>query len=637
MQLKNTGPSAPRSGHAGSHANRPLAPAAILDALPVPGSDEVLVCPLGGVDEIGMNWTLYGHAGSWILVDAGSSFPPRDVEGVEAVFPDPRVLRSLKGRLAALVVTHFHEDHVGAIHRLWPDVVDCPIHATPFAKAMLAEKFRMSNQGGKPTYKVFEPGSAFNVGPFSIQTLDVGHSTPESVALSIRTRAGNILHTGDWKLDPAPGIGRPTDLSRFRALGDRGVDLMLCDSTNADRERPASSEAWVRTAFEQAFAEASGMVVVASFGSNVARMASVAYAAAATGRRVALAGSSLKRSYKAASKLGMLAGVPDLLIDARRLEAYDRRQCVLLCTGTQGEERAALTKLSERHPDLPKVKAGDTVIHSARAIPGNEDYLYPVLSRLEAMGARVITADTWRGDTPIHVSGHPSRPELRAMYDAVRPKAAIPVHGTAHHLEAHAELAASIGVDRVEIPSDGSLLRLGRDGLTRLGRLRPRFVAVLGDREGTIVPWDAVRGEAALDAPLWPAQRQPERPGGSRSRVEVARPQAARVEVARNPRGDRDRRDPRRHPAPSFVPTPVAAVPARRTAPPLAAAPPMKAPPRRAPPPRVPVPAASTAVRANVPTDGMMLPASLLRPVPPARPPRRETVVEVEEAFSPSM
>ncbi len=558
MTDHRNGPPAPR-------AARPASPPTAkgeraLGGLPVPGTDGILVCPLGGVDEIGMNWTLYGFAGKWVLVDAGSSFAPRDVQkvqGVEAIIPDPRILRTLGKSLVGLIVTHFHEDHVGAIHRLWPSLVNCPIHLTPFAHAMLSNRLRERGTLGRTNFRIFKPGDAMQVGPFAVRSLPVGHSTPESVALALRCTGGLVLHTGDWKLDPRPGIGLPTDLARFREVARQGVDLMLCDSTNSDRERPASSEATVQAAFAKVFAEAKGMVVVCSFGSNVARMASVAHAAAATRRRVAIAGSSLRRAHEAADGLGMLKGVPRFLDRPRRLDEVDRRQQVLMCTGTQGEENAALNKLSLGHPSLPRIRPGDVIVHSARCIPGNEDHLYPVLSRLEAMGARIVTPDNWTGPDPVHVTGHPSRPELRTMYEVVLPRCAIPVHGTAHHLETHAELARASGVERVEVPRNGTVFKLREGALHRLGRLEQRLVAVLGDERGTMVRWDPQAREAMLGevvhepAHVIPPRRGPQRapqdargpreaprrPERDERRGRQSRPQSEAHEPAPSPRG----------------------------------------------------------------------------------------------------
>ncbi len=462
-----------------------------LSGLPDPKPGTVVVCTLGGVADIGMNLTLYGTQGGWVLVDAGTTFPPRDTVGVEAVMPDPRFLTALGAKLKGLVVSHYHEDHVGAITRYWPAFAKCPIFAPPFAHRMLTGKFQDKGLRGAVKIKTFEPGTTLNVGPFRIRTVRVAHSTPDCVAFGLETREHRILQTNDWKIDENPGIGSRTDLGAFKGLGRQGVDLMLCDSTNADREAPPSSEASVRRALETVMRETRGMVFVCSFGSNVARMASVAQAAKAARRKVALAGRALRDAAAVAEALGLMKGVPRFLEDASKFGGTQRNGCALMCTGTQGEENASLAKLAGgRDPRLPKVQAGDTVVMSARAIPGNEEYILAVTDKLRALGARIVTSDDRFGDDTVHVTGHPVRADLRIMYDAVKPRFAIPVHGSPTHLAAHASLAVELGVEAVVTPVNGGVYELSDAGLACLGRVPNRLVAVMGDGAGTMVPWD---------------------------------------------------------------------------------------------------------------------------------------------------
>ena len=471
-----------------------------LSAIPRPNPGAILVATIGGVADIGMNWTLYGADDQFILVDAGTSFAPREVAGVEAVMPDPRVFSLLGRRLRGLVVSHFHEDHVGAIHRYWPRYADCPIYAPPFAAAMLSGRFQEMGTRGDVTIKTITPGAELDIGPFHLRTVKVAHSTPHCLAFAIEHGGKRIIHTGDWKIDPEPGIGSTTDMDAFAALGRDGVDLMLCDSTNADRERPQTTEASVRQAMTKVFQRAKGMVFVSSFGSNVARMASVAHAAKAAQRKVALAGRSLRNAAEVAEKLGLTRGVPAFLPDATKFNGTQRRGCVLICTGTQGEENAALAKLAAKtvvDPRLPQVKPGDVVVHSARAIPGNEDYIDAVLDGLRAKGAKIITARDLIDGAPVHVTGHPCRTDLRAMYAAVQPRLAMPVHGTPMHLSAHADLARDLGVDAVT-PCDGAIYELTDAGLSTIGRLTLGRVALLGDGAATLVPWSDAERQPVL-------------------------------------------------------------------------------------------------------------------------------------------
>lgn len=479
-------------------------PLAALDAIPSVSPDTLLVSTLGGVANIGMNWTLYGNGDAFILVDAGTTFAPRTTVGVEAVLPDPKIFQLLGNRLKGLVVTHFHEDHVGAIHRFWPRFAKCPIYAPPFAARMLTGRFQEAGTKAKVRLKTFTPGADLSIGPFKIRTVRVAHSTPDCVGLCIETKQARVVHTGDWKFDPEPGIGSRTDFGTFAALGAKGVDLMLCDSTNANRDVPQSSEASVRRAMTAVFKRAKGMVFVSSFGSNVARMASVAFAAKAARRKVALAGRSLRNAAEAAEALGLTKGVPPFLKDATKFNGTERRGCVLMCTGTQGEENAALSKLAfadGRDTKLPRVMKGDVVVHSARIIPGNEDYVNAVLDRLEDLGAEIVTADNLIEGDPVHVTGHPCRADLRMMYQAVRPKIAMPIHGTPVHLDAHAELALSLGVSGALTPIDGGVYQLSSEGLACLGRLTLGRVAVMGDGAETIVPWDDSTATAVLTEP----------------------------------------------------------------------------------------------------------------------------------------
>ncbi len=464
---------------------------AALDRLPDPKPGTVVVCTLGGVADIGMNLTLYGAQGGWVLVDAGTTFAPRETVGVEAVMPDPHFLAALGGTLKGLVVSHYHEDHVGAITRYWPKYTQCPIYAPPFAARMLTGKFQDRGLRGTVKIKTFEPGSTLNVGPFRIRTIRVAHSTPDCVAFGFEAQGRRILQTNDWKIDENPGIGSRTDIGALKGFGRQGVELMLCDSTNADREAPQTSEASVRRSLEAVMRQTRGMVFVCSFGSNVARMASVAQAAKAARRKVALAGRALRDAAEAAEALGLMKGVPPFLDEASKFKGTQRNGCVLMCTGTQGEENASLAKLANgRDARLPKVQNGDTVVMSARAIPGNEDYISAVTDKLRALGARIVTSeDRFEGDT-VHVTGHPVRADLRIMYDAVAPRFALPVHGSPAHLAAHASLALELGVEAAITPVNGGVYELSERGFACLGGISSRLVAVMGDGAGTMVPWD---------------------------------------------------------------------------------------------------------------------------------------------------
>lgn len=454
---------------------------------PVPSQGEVLVVPLGGLGRIGMNWTLYGHAGRWLLVDAGIAFADETMEGVDAIVPDPAFLEPILDRLDGLVVTHAHEDHIGAIDRVWPHVIGCPIWATPFAAGMLERRFDEAGTLSEIDLRVYPVGSTFDVGPFQIRSVRMTHSVPEPVALAIGTAAGTVLHTGDWKFDPEPMIGEPADLDALREIGDAGVLAMVCDSTNAHKALPRTSEAQVREAFERLFAARQGQVAVCCFSTNVARVASAAVAASASGRAVALAGRSIRNSEETARRLGLLDGVPEFLAEPAHLKGLDRRATALVCTGGQGEERAALAKLARGDRRLPSFGSGDTVVLSARVIPGNEEAVDKVVSRLRARGVEVLMGDTEIDGFPFHVSGHPGSDELRELYGLVRPRYAIPVHGTEMHLTAHARLARESGVRAALVAEEAEVIRLTPSGAAVLGQVPVPKLHLASDEQGNRV------------------------------------------------------------------------------------------------------------------------------------------------------
>lgn len=475
---------------------RPHFPSNLKNGIPEPGRKSVLVFSLGGVAQIGMNWTLYGHKGEWVLVDAGSAFAPRDLPIVEAIFPDPALLNSILPKLKGLVVTHAHEDHIGAIHRLWP-TIKCPIYATPFASKCLMSRFEERKTDREIVLNEFKPGENIKVGPFNIKTIRMTHSVPECVSLAIRSEAGTIFHTGDWKFDPNPLVGPPTDLESINRIGRRGVLAMVCDSTNSQRPAKTTSEAEVFEGFKQVFKDSRGMVVVSCFATNVARMASAMRAAAATGREIAICGRSLIKNEKIARELGMLKGVPKPLAFSRHLKGLDRREMAIICTGAQGEANAALSKLSTGEDyRLPQIMPGDTIIHSARVIPGNEEDLFAVLQRLRALGATILDGD-YKGH-PLHVTGHATSGEIMQMYQMVKPRFAIPVHGNPSHLEAHAELAVNCGVEAVVTPREGGIYSVSRQGVRHVAQVDMRLQAELGDENRSKIPWNEAKVRAVI-------------------------------------------------------------------------------------------------------------------------------------------
>ena len=424
------------------------------------GASELVMLALGGLGEIGMNCYLYGTgpAGSreWLMVDVGITFPEGDNEpGVDVILPDVRFIEDEHVNLAGIVITHAHEDHIGALIELWHRL-KVPVYATPFAAGLLKAKLAEIGNRVKIPIKEIQPGSKFKVGSFDLEYIAVAHSIPEPQALLISTPEGRVLHTGDRKIDPTPyGTGTDTDSARLQALGDAGIDAMLCDSTNALREGRSPSETDVARSLQKLIGECTGAVAITIFSSNVGRIQAIAEAAHATGRTLIVAGRAMHRMIAVAMETGHL---PRSLRtqDQEHFQHISPHKALVLCTGSQGEMRAALARIADgEHPAI-RLTERDTVIFSSRTIPGNEKTVGRIQNKLVERGIKLITD----GDALVHVTGHPRRDELKEMYAWVRPKLAIPMHGEARHMRANADLAKAAGVPQVMIVRNGDIVRL---------------------------------------------------------------------------------------------------------------------------------------------------------------------------------
>jgi ribonuclease J len=420
---------------------------------------EFVFVPLGGVGEIGMNLYLYGYGREgerqWLIVDMGVTFGGEYEPGVDVILPDIRFLEEERHNIAGLLLTHAHEDHFGAVVDLWPLLGGIPVYATPFTAEMLKSKLgEMGLVNGFPL-QVVPMGHRQTIGPFDIELVSMSHSIPEPSAVVIRTPVGAALHTGDWKLDETPLTSAPTDAARLQALGEDGVTALICDSTNAIRDGVSPSEADVAVVLDKLIREAPRRVAVTTFASNVARIRSVAEATRAAGRELVVVGRAMYRVIEAAQATGYLD--PDLAFHAETaFESIPPRKVVALCTGSQGEARAAMARIAlDEHPNVA-LDPGDRVIFSSRTIPGNEKAVGRVQNGLADMGVEVITDQ----DAPVHVSGHPRRGELEQLYRWVKPAIAIPMHGEGRHLEAHAKLAERLGINEVVRARNGAMVRL---------------------------------------------------------------------------------------------------------------------------------------------------------------------------------
>jgi ribonuclease J len=421
-------------------------------------TDELIFVPLGGAGEIGMNLNLYGYGPEarrqWIMIDLGVMFGGDDTPGVDVIMPDPGFIEEHRRNLLGIVLTHAHEDHIGAVGHLWPKL-KVPVYATPFTAALVRGKLEEEGILDDVPLHVVPLGGELKLGPFTLEFIDITHSIPEPNCIAIRTPLGTVLHTGDWKIDPTPVVGRKTDIDALRKLGEEGVLAAICDSTNVFVPGRSGSEAEVAARLEAVIAMCKGRVAVTAFASNVARMQSVIKAGARAGRHVALVGRSMHKIAAAAIETGYLKDLP-ALIDEETAGDLHSHKVLYLCTGSQGEPRAALARIAAGdHPNV-KLGPGDTVIFSSRVIPGNERLIHELQNDFAMRGVEVISAE----DHDVHVSGHPARDELADMYAWLRPRVAVPVHGEERHLMEHVRLAKSLQIPEAIHAPNGSIVRL---------------------------------------------------------------------------------------------------------------------------------------------------------------------------------
>lgn len=440
--------------------------------------DAVYFVPLGGCGIFGANMALYGHKDEWIMVDCGMGFADDTMPGVDVLLPDPTFAESLGNKLLGIVLTHGHEDHIGAIDSLWPRL-KVPLYATKFTVERIRQSLSETVWGNQVRVNIVPERGEVNLGPFNIRYIQMAHSIPEANSLAITVPAvGTLLHTGDWKIDADPVLGNLTDGGALKSLGDAGVLAVMGDSTNAMVPGHSGSERSVANNLVEIFGEfKTGAIVVSCFSTNVARLCSIYEAAHKNSRQVCLIGRSLWNADEAARKSGYLKNIPPFLND----EAADLlpiENLVYVCTGSQGEPRAALTRISnDDHPAL-RLNEGDVVLFSSRAIPGNERAIDRIKNRLLIKGVNVVTDR----DAPIHVSGHPYRDELKQLYQWVRPKIAIPVHGEHMQMEKHAALAKECGVAEAHIPANGKVFEISKDGARAVGEVQSGMLAIEGNR-----------------------------------------------------------------------------------------------------------------------------------------------------------
>ena len=421
-------------------------------------NNELIFCPLGGSGEIGMNMNLYGYGEKnnhqWIIIDIGVGFVDDSVPGIDLMVPDPDFILQRKDDLLGILLTHAHEDHIGAIALLWPSL-ECPIYATPFTATLIKEKFREKKINIGSHLKIIELNGNVKIGPFDINYVTLTHSILEPNALQIKTPHGTLLHTGDWKCDTDPLIGKQMDEIKLKEIGKQGVLAMICDSTNIFTEGRSGSEKDVRESMLTVFENIKKKIIVTTFASNVARMETVFKCAEKVGRHLSLVGRSMHRIYNTARECGYLQNIKPPL-DPRDAKKIPRDKIVYLCTGSQGEPLGAMNRIvNQEHPDV-YLDEGDTVIFSSRIIPGNEKKLFKIHNQLVKNNINVISEE----NAFIHVSGHPGRDEMRDMYEWIKPKISIPVHGEHRHMKEHYDFATSLGVPQPMLIENGDMIRI---------------------------------------------------------------------------------------------------------------------------------------------------------------------------------
>lgn len=442
------------------------------------------IIPLGGLGEVGKNMMVIEYGQDTIIIDAGIMFPESDMLGVDFIIPDWQYLRDKFDRVRAIIITHGHEDHIGALGHLMREV-NAPICATPLTQGLVESKLRRA-EIGRVELRTINPGEEFQVGPFRIEPFHVCHSIPDAVGLGITTPVGLIVHSGDYKLDPTPVAGRPPDFAKLAEFSGRGVLALLADSTNADKPGWTPSEAVIDEGLDKVFRQAPGRVIVASFASLISRIQQVINAAQRNGRRVAIVGRTMVDNAKTAQKLGYLSFPQELVItvnDANRLPA---QEVVIMTTGTQGEPLAGLGRLAaDRHRSL-SIRKDDTVVFSAHPIPGNEEMIYRTVNYLFQRGANVIYGLI----APVHVSGHASREEQKLLLNLVRPKFLVPIHGELRHLKLHSQLAQDLGIpaENIAVVENGHVLSFDENSMTIGERVPGSYVFVNGAVVGDVGP-----------------------------------------------------------------------------------------------------------------------------------------------------
>lgn len=448
-------------------------------------NSKLRITPLGGLGEIGKNMTVIEYQDEIIIVDAGIMFPENDMLGIDLIIPDYNYLLDKIDKIMAVLITHGHEDHVGALSHFMREV-DAPVYATPLTSGLIRGKLRQAKLDREVDIRTIEAGDLFDIGSFTIEPFHVAHSIPDGVGYGITTPVGLIVHTGDYKFDHTPVDGWPPDFAKLAEFSQRGVLCLLADSTNADRPGWTPSEAVITEAFDELFRNAEGRIIVATFASLISRIQQVANATARYNRKLAITGRSMRENSKIARQMGYLDIPDNMLIDIGQVSSLPANKVTIMATGSQGEPTAVLGRLAQgRHPRL-SIEEGDTVVLSAHPIPGNEEMIYRIINRLLQRGAQVLH----EGNANVHVSGHASREEMKLLINLVKPKFFVPVHGELRHLTAHGQLAREMGIaeENIAVVENGTILELDESSMTIGPRIPGGYIFVDGIGVGDVGP-----------------------------------------------------------------------------------------------------------------------------------------------------
>lgn len=457
-------------------------------------TDKIRIIPLGGLGEIGKNMTVIEYGNEIIVIDVGIMFPANDMLGIDTIIPDYNYLLDKLDRIKGILITHGHEDHVGALPYFMQDV-DAPIYATPLTKGLIEVKLRQAKLEDKVELVTIQAGTTFGIGSFTIEPFHVAHSIPDCVGFGITTPVGLIVHTGDYKFDHTPADGWPPDFAKLAEFSRRGVLCLLADSTNADRPGWTQTETAIEDAFDELFHNAEGRIIVASFASLISRIQQVADMAKKHGRKLAITGRSMRENTKMARRLGYLDIDDELLIDISEIGRYPRHKIAIMATGSQGEPTAVMGRLARGRHNRLQVEEGDTIVFSAHAIPGNEEVVYRTINQLFRQGANVM----YENIANVHVSGHASQEEMKLLINLVKPQFLVPIHGELRHLKQHSVLAQGLGFpeENIAVVENGTPLELTEDSLKVLPRMRGGYIFVDGAGVGDI-GWRVVRDRDKL-------------------------------------------------------------------------------------------------------------------------------------------